>query len=119
MAQVFRERYPSRYIRISNPHKKTEPINVTVIDPALLAYNTDHFYFDRYTGKQIIGHFEYGLQTEASLFHTLQGLVYDIHFGSILALPGRLLVFFASLIAASLPITGFMVWLGKMKKSGI
>jgi uncharacterized iron-regulated membrane protein len=119
LALVFRERYPSKYVRISNPHKKTDPIRIVIIEPALLVYNTNHYYFDRYTGKQIRGHFEDGLHADASLFHTLHGLVYDIHFGTILAFPGRLLVFFASLISASLPITGFIVWLGKKKKSGI
>jgi uncharacterized iron-regulated membrane protein len=113
---VFRERYPSQYVRISSPHDKTEAVRVVVIDPDMLAYNTNHFYFDRYSGKQIRGHFENGLHAEASMFHTLHGLVYDIHFGSILSFPGRLLVFFASLISASLPITGFIVWLGKRKK---
>jgi uncharacterized iron-regulated membrane protein len=116
LALVFQKRYPSRYIRISNPHKMTDPIRVVVIDPGMLVYNTDHFYFDRYSGEQLHGHFEHGLHTEASLFHTLHGLVYDIHFGNILALPGRLFMFFASLIAASLPITGFVIWLVKRKK---
>ncbi|WP_366938414.1 PepSY-associated TM helix domain-containing protein [Algoriphagus sp.] len=43
-------------------------------------------------------------------------LVYEIHFGSALGLPGRIFAFLASLIAASLPITGFLVWLNKRKK---
>jgi len=118
LAFAFCERYPSKFVRVSNPHDKVEPIRVVVIDPGLLVYNLNHYYFDRYTGNQIHGHFEHGLHAEASLFHTLHGLVYDIHFGNILALPGRLLVFFASLIAASLPITGFIFWLGKRKNQG-
>ncbi|MBW3466978.1 PepSY-associated TM helix domain-containing protein [Arthrospiribacter ruber] len=44
---------------------------------------------------------------------------YPIHVGSILGLPGKILAFFASLIASSLPVTGFMIWYnrvyGKMK----
>jgi len=113
LAFEFRERYPAKFIRISNPHEETDPIIVNVIDPELIAYNADHFYFDRYTGKQIVGHFQHGLHAEASLFTALSGLVYDIHLGNILALPGKLLVFLASLIAASMPITGFIIWLGK------
>ncbi|MFC1223951.1 PepSY domain-containing protein [Pedobacter sp. BG31] len=42
---------------------------------------------------------------------------YDIHVGAILGLPGKVMAFFASLIAASLPITGFIIWWGKKKKN--
>jgi uncharacterized iron-regulated membrane protein len=41
---------------------------------------------------------------------------YDIHTGAIIGLPGKILAFFASLIAASLPVTGFMIWLGRRNK---
>lgn len=38
---------------------------------------------------------------------------YDIHIGSILGLPGKILAFIASLLIASLPLTGFLIWLWK------
>jgi uncharacterized iron-regulated membrane protein len=41
---------------------------------------------------------------------------YDIHVGAILGFPGKVLAFLASLIAASLPVTGFMIWWGRRKK---
>ena len=43
-------------------------------------------------------------------------LNYDLHVGSILGLPGKMLAFFASLIAASLPLTGLYIWLGRRNK---
>lgn len=44
----------------------------------------------------------------------------DIHTGAIYGLVGKLVAFFASLIAASLPVTGFLVWIGrKNKKSAV
>ncbi|WP_233207986.1 PepSY domain-containing protein [Siphonobacter sp. BAB-5405] len=52
---------------------------------------------------------------------------YDIHVGSVLGFPGKVLAFLASLIGASLPVTGFLVWWnrkgfgkgkGKKKASG-
>jgi uncharacterized iron-regulated membrane protein len=113
----FRQRYPDKNIRVSNPHQADEPINVAVIDRSTAGYLTDHFHIDRYTGKVLDGHFENGLHAEASTFHTLHMLVYDVHFGTVWGLPGRLLVFFASLIGASLPITGFLLWWGK-RRSG-
>jgi len=41
---------------------------------------------------------------------------YDLHVGSILGLPGKMLAFFASLIAASLPVTGVYIWWGRKNK---
>ena len=41
---------------------------------------------------------------------------YDIHVGAILGTFGKILAFISSLICASLPITGFLVWWGRKKK---
>ncbi|MGV7107334.1 PepSY-associated TM helix domain-containing protein [Flavobacterium sp. U410] len=41
---------------------------------------------------------------------------YDTHVGAILGLPGKILAFIISLICASLPITGFLIWWGRQKK---
>ncbi len=41
---------------------------------------------------------------------------YDIHVGAVLGLAGKILAFSASLIAASLPVTGFYIWWGKKHK---
>jgi uncharacterized iron-regulated membrane protein len=46
----------------------------------------------------------------------LQEANYNIHVGAILGFPGKLLAFFASLVSASLPVTGFMIWWGRKKK---
>lgn len=41
----------------------------------------------------------------------------DIHDGGIFGLPTKILAFLASLIIATLPTTGFLIWLGKKKKT--
>jgi uncharacterized iron-regulated membrane protein len=41
---------------------------------------------------------------------------YDIHIGSIFGLTGRIAMFLAVLIGASLPITGFYIWWGRNNK---
>ncbi|MEM7509499.1 MAG: PepSY-associated TM helix domain-containing protein [Bacteroidota bacterium] len=41
---------------------------------------------------------------------------YDIHVGAIGGLPNKILNFFLSLFAASLPVTGFLIWRGRRKK---
>ncbi|WP_348798681.1 PepSY-associated TM helix domain-containing protein [Flavobacterium adhaerens] len=68
--------------------------------------------YDQYTGKK--------LKTTAfehkNLGEKFRFINYDLHVGSILGFPGKVLAFFASLVAASLPITGFMIWWGRNKK---
>ncbi len=43
------------------------------------------------------------------------GANYDIHVGAILGLPTKIIAFVVSLIIASMPITGFMIWWGRRK----
>jgi uncharacterized iron-regulated membrane protein len=44
---------------------------------------------------------------------------YGIHTGQILNLPGKIIAFIASLIAAALPVTGFVIWYGRRNKKKI
>lgn len=118
LARHYQKKYPSKFININTPHANLEPITLVIIGSQGGSTQTDILYFDQYTGNRIYGNFENGLQEDASTYQLINKLVYDIHLGNILGLPGRLLVFFASLIAASLPITGFIIWLGKQRKRG-
>lgn len=47
------------------------------------------------------------------------GANYDIHVGSILGFPTKIIAFMVSLICASLPVTGFMIWWGRRKKKTV
>jgi len=42
---------------------------------------------------------------------------YDIHVGAILGLPTKIVAFIVSLIIASMPVTGFLIWYGRRKKN--
>ena len=116
LMQLYQRRFPDKNIRVSNPHQEDEPIRVVIIDRDMMVYNVDHYYYDRYSGKQIMGDFQNGLYAQNSTFTTLNKLIYDIHLGTIFGFTGKVLVCLASLIAASLPITGFLIWWGKQKK---
>lgn len=76
-------------------------------------YNFDVLQFDQYTGKFL----NRRNQSEKNAGEKLIGMNYDIHVGAILGLTGKIMAFFASLVAATLPITGFIIWLGRKKKS--
>lgn len=75
-------------------------------------WNFDALQFDQYSGKLL----NRRNQSEKNGGEVVVGMNYDIHVGAILGLPGKILAFFASFIAASLPITGFIIWWGKKKK---
>lgn len=68
--------------------------------------------FDRKSGD-LIKNKAYDTQTGAEKFTSM---IYDIHVGKILGLSGMILAFIASFVAATLPITGFCIWLGRKKK---
>ena len=73
----------------------------------------DNLYFDQYSGKMITKR----LFSKLSTGDQIRISNINIHTGKALGLTGQLLVFFASLICASLPITGFLIWLGKRNLS--
>jgi uncharacterized iron-regulated membrane protein len=71
--------------------------------------------FDQYSAK-ILKTTTYKDKNTGEKF---RGINYDIHVGSILGLPGKILAFFASLICTSLPITGFLIWWGRKNKKSV
>jgi uncharacterized iron-regulated membrane protein len=80
-------------------------------------YKSDYHFYDQYTGQLLKGTGAYaGRYDDASAADKIVRMNYDIHVGAILGLPGKILAFFASLVAASLPVTGFMIWLGRRRK---
>ena len=56
-----------------------------------------------------------GRYKDASWGDKLRRMNYEIHTGSVLGLPGQLLVFFAALLGASLPLTGFYIFFVKRR----
>jgi len=88
-------------------------IGVSAYAQSLHYYNRDGYEFDKYNGKLL----QALPQVKKSAGLKLNEMNYDIHVGQILGLPGKILAFLASLICASLPVTGFIIWWGKRKKS--
>ncbi len=84
-------------------------------------YNSQGYSFDQHTLKELKRRDAYSVAyNEASFGEKLRKMNYDIHVGSILGFPGKVLAFLASLIGASLPVTGFLIWYGRKfgKKKG-
>jgi uncharacterized iron-regulated membrane protein len=101
-------------------HKTPEATSFLIVLPAktsasisILSYLTEnnHYqrirsFYDQHTGEIIRS----GSFDELTRGEKLRLLNYDLHTGTVLNLPGKILAFCGSLIAAALPITGFLIW---------
>jgi uncharacterized iron-regulated membrane protein len=87
-------------------------VGVTAYAKSLHYSNGDEYYFDKYTAK-LLRSLPYDKKSTGM---KLNDLNYDIHVGQALGLTGKIIAFLASLVCGSLPVTGFIVWLGKRKK---
>lgn len=97
-----------KYIMLAFPRNKQHPITVRVNENKM-NFLRQELYFDQYSGKLL----EQINFTDKNSGDQLQALNYDIHVGSILGIPGKILAFLGSLVCASLPITGFLIWWNK------
>ncbi|MBB6269937.1 putative iron-regulated membrane protein [Pedobacter cryoconitis] len=95
-------------------------INIRVYPSQGQFYNSLSYTFDQHTLKELKSDDIYSTSyADAGVGGKIRKMNYDIHVGSILGFPGKVLAFLASLIGASLPITGFLIWYGrKFKKKG-
>ncbi len=95
-------------------HDDDDSYEVLVYHNSGSYYNQSAFFYDRYTLEPL--EMEGTKFSEAKFAEKLTMMNYDIHVGAVLGFPGKILAFLVSLICASLPITGFLVWLNKRKK---
>lgn len=79
-------------------------------------YTTDHYDFDPHTLAAEPGRDSWGKYEHATAAGLARRANFDVHIGAILGLPGKIVAFLASLIVASLPVTGFFIWWGKRKR---
>lgn len=75
------------------------------------SYN--YYQYDLSTGKE----FSRLLQDQKTTGQKWRNSNYDLHTGKTLGLAGQCLAFIASLICASLPVTGFLIWLKRKGKN--
>jgi len=76
-------------------------------------YGADVLQFDRYSGK-LLHRLNNGDKNRGQ---RLIEMNYDIHVGAIAGITGKVIAFIISLVCASLPITGFLIWWGKRRRA--
>ena len=74
-------------------------------------YKSHSLIFDENSGTLLHQH----AHKDKNLGEKMIAANYDIHVGAIGGFPGKCIAFVASFIAASLPITGFMIWWGRRR----
>ncbi|MES2799870.1 MAG: PepSY-associated TM helix domain-containing protein [Bacteroidota bacterium] len=104
-------------IEVHPPAKNNSSIAVNINPSPSTYWQTDYRYFNQYSLKELSVAHIWGRYKETSNAQKLMRMNYDIHVGSVLGLPGKILAFLASLVIASLPITGFLIWYGRKYKS--
>jgi len=116
-AEMIQQKGEKESIGVYYPLTTTDPLEITINHRPGTYYNMDFYHFDQYTGVELPATGTYaGAFRDASVPDKIKRMNYDIHVGAVLGLPGKILAFFASLIAASLPVTGFYIWWGRRKK---
>ncbi|NGM62309.1 PepSY domain-containing protein [Sphingobacterium sp. SGG-5] len=95
------------------PADDDDPIDITVYHDKGSWYDHSEYFYDRYTLEPL--EMEGSRYREASFADKLSMMNYDLHIGSVGGLSGKVFAFLISLVCASLPITGFLVWWNKKK----
>ncbi len=115
--RMLAENPTAKTIEVHIPETNTASIAVNINSEEGTFWKIDYRYFDQYSLRELpVGHI-YGRIEEAKFADKLLRMNYDIHVGAIWGLPGKILAFCISLMAASLPITGFLIWWGRRKKA--
>lgn len=98
------------------PHDENESIFIEVANSKGLYYNADYRFFDQNTLEEIETPGIYGKYKDAKLADKILRMNYDIHIGAIGGIVGKIIAFVISLLTASLPVTGFLLWYGRNYK---
>ena len=118
--KLLKEEPDAKSFYFSLPKKKEDTYRVSVVHERNSYYKQDNLFFDQYSLEPLEGTGTYaGKYTEASAADNLRRMNLDIHTGKILGLPGKIIAFLASLIGASLPISGVIIWIKRIRKKAV
>ena len=98
------------------PKTADESIYIEVSNSEGLYYDSDFRFFDQNTLEEIETPSIYGKYEKAKVADKIQRMNYDIHIGAIGGIAGKIIAFLVSLLTASLPVTGVLLWYGRNYK---
>jgi uncharacterized iron-regulated membrane protein len=112
-AQVRQHSPTAAMVVIVPAADRKQPIYCLTYEQALHYYDRDEYYFHPVSGRLLraLPH------ATKSAGKKLGDLNYDLHTGQILGLGGKIVAFLISLLSASLPVTGTLLWWGRRHKT--
>ncbi len=116
--QRMRSEYPdAEWIEVHPPEGPNSSIAANANPDASTYWKMDYRYFDANTLEELPVDHIWNRFHQATFADKLMRINYDIHVGAIGGLAGKFLAFCLSAVVASLPVTGFLIWWGRKKKS--
>lgn len=98
------------------PETDTSSVYIEVSNSKGLYYDSDYRFFDQNTLEEIETPGIFGKYKDAKLADKILRMNYDIHVGAIGGIAGKIIAFLVSLIIATLPVTGILLWYGRKYK---
>ena len=98
------------------PESDSSSIYIEVSNSTDLFYDSDFRFFDQNTLEEIETPAIYGKYSDAKVPDKILRMNYDIHIGAIGGIVGKIIAFIISLLTASLPVTGVLLWYGRNYK---
>lgn len=95
------------------PAKPSQAITITKENVNAVVVSSDIAYFDAKNGT-LIKKMPFEKLTPGA---KIRKMITPAHTGSLLGWPGKILALIVTLFTASLPVSGFLIWLGKRKKN--
>ncbi len=118
LPDLLNQTYPdAQDFEIHYPYADSVSIYVEVSYRDGVYYDSDYVFFDQLTLSQVETPSIYGKYEDASVPDHLMRMGYDLHVGAILGLPTKVLAFLVSLLIATLPVTGVVMYAGRKRKT--
>jgi uncharacterized iron-regulated membrane protein len=116
IVKLLKENPKAEAFELHYPKTEEESIYVEVSNSKGLYYDSDFRFFDQNTLKEIETPSIYGKYENAKVADKILRMNYDIHIGAIGGIVGKIIAFLVSLLVASLPVTGILLWYGRNYK---
>lgn len=116
IVKLQKESPEAKSFELHYPETEDASIYVEVSNSEGLYYDSDYRFFDQNTLEEIESNTIFGKYKDAKFADKIIRMNYDIHVGAIGGIVGKIIAFIISLITASLPVTGILLWYGRKYK---
>jgi len=116
MMKLRKESPEAENFELHYPKTDSSSVYVEVSNSNDLFYDSDFRFFDQNTLEEIETPAIFGKYVDAKVPDKILRMNYDIHIGAIGGIVGKIIAFIISLLTASLPVTGVLLWYGRHYK---